>query len=305
MTLARSGSISIPAGDRPGFDHADVYHPAGAGPRIYVAHTGAGRIEVLDCLSKSWLRSLSGHPGVAGVLIDGTADRLFTSDREANTVSVYRCSSETLLARIEVGLRPNGLAYDTERRRLFVFNVGDPPGTGCTVSVLDVYHLKVIKTLTLPGQPRWAVYSAVDGHVYANIREPCEIAVLDADTLEFAVAFHVPAVGPHGLALIDRQLFCAADGKELIVLDCASGKVVGSVRLPGVPDVIWHDPDLCRVYIAAGSPGIVSVVDTETLEVLQTIETAEGAHTTAWDTEAKTLYAFLPGSSEAAVFTER
>ena len=55
MSLARVGFIAIPPGAKPGFDHADVHRER---RRIYVAHTGAGRIEVLDCNACSYLRAL-------------------------------------------------------------------------------------------------------------------------------------------------------------------------------------------------------------------------------------------------------
>ena len=98
-----------------------------------MAHTGADRIEVIDCLSNSYLRFLPDVPGVAGILIDNEQDLLFSSDRGCARASIYRCSDETLLGRVAVGDRPNGLAYDPIRRHLFVFNIGDPPGVNCTV----------------------------------------------------------------------------------------------------------------------------------------------------------------------------
>ncbi len=63
---------------------------------MYVAHTGADRIEVLDCATRSYLHPLSTElPGVAGVLIDEEHDLLFSSDRAAARVSVFRCTDET------------------------------------------------------------------------------------------------------------------------------------------------------------------------------------------------------------------
>jgi len=116
LTLRPSGFIALPGGERTGFDHADTYLDRG-GSRLYVAHTAMNGVDVLDCRSNSYLRSLPDLPGVAGVLIDSQRDLLFTSDRGAARVSVFRCSDETLLARVDVGPRPNGLAFDTRRGR--------------------------------------------------------------------------------------------------------------------------------------------------------------------------------------------
>src|SRR4051794_5555183 len=121
MSLERIGFVPIPRGDKAGFDHADVYAP---GRLVYVAHTGADRVDVIDCATSSFERSLPKLPGVAGVLIDEPGDLLFTSDRGCARVSIFRCSDEQLLAQVPVGPHPNGLAYDRASRRLCSFNLG-------------------------------------------------------------------------------------------------------------------------------------------------------------------------------------
>jgi len=303
MALKKVGFIPIPPGKQPGFDHADVYRRGTA--RLYVAHTGADRIEVIDCVSNIYLHSLPQVPGVAGVLIDSEQDFLFSSDRGCARASIYRCSDETLLGRVEVGDRPNGLAYDSVRRHLFVFNIGDPPGENCTISVVAVDEMRVIATIPLPGRPRWAVYDPASEHVYANIQKPAEIVVLSATELQIKGAFNVPVAGPHGLVIAGERLFCAADGEALVALHRDTGAVLGSVTLPGEPDVVMHDPALARLYVAIGSPGVVIVIDAHRLETLQTVSTESGAHTIGWNPDTRSLYAFLPRSSGAAVFVEQ
>jgi DNA-binding beta-propeller fold protein YncE len=306
MALRKAGFISIPPGRQPGFDHADVYRrEAPAASRLYVAHTGADRIEAIDCLTNSYRGSLPDVPGVAGILIKSEQDFLFSSDRGCARVSIYRCSTETLLGRVQVGERPNGLAYDPGRHHLFVFNIGDPQGVNCTVSVVEVNEMRVIATIPLPGRPRWAVYDPDTEHVYANIQKPAEIVVLSATELQIKGAFNVPVAGPHGLVIAGERLFCAADGEALVALHRDTGAVLSSVALPGEPDVVMHDPALARLYVAIGSPGVVSVIDDHRLETVQTVSTESGAHTIGWNPDTRTLYAFLPQSGGAAVFVEQ
>ncbi len=188
MPLVRSGFVAIPAGPRPGFDHADVYRDGPGASRLYVAHTGADRVEVIDCAAGARVRALPGHPGVAGVLIDEDSELLFTSDRAAARVSVYRCPDEQFLARVRTGPHPNGLAFDPSRRQLFTFNLGQPPG-----------HL----------------------------------------------------------------------------------------------------------HIAIGEPGVICVVDTDRLRLLETVPTEPGAHTLGIDPDRHAVYAFLPASSGAAVYLDQ
>jgi len=303
MSLVRTGFIPIPQGAKPGFDHADVFP---RGRRMYVAHTGADRIEVLDCETRTHLHALPAElPGVAGVLIDEEHDLLFSSDRAAARVSVFRCSDEQLLGQVGVGPHPNGLAYDRRRRRLYSFNLGEPLGEGCTASVVELDSMRVLAELQLPGRPRWAVYDNDCDRIYTNIQRPAQIVVLECERAEIADTLEVPSAGPHGLWLDSGRLFCAADGGTLVVLDRDSGDVIAGLPLPGVPDVIMHDAQLRRLYVAIGDPGVVSCFDGERLEALETVETEPGAHTSGWDPVDPCLYVFCPASGGAALYEER
>jgi DNA-binding beta-propeller fold protein YncE len=270
-----------------------------------VAHTGADRVEVLDCEQQTFLRSLPALPGVAGVLIDEEHDLLFTTDREAARVSIFRCSDEHLLGRVVVGAHPNGLAYDRLRRRLYAFNLGEPLGESCTASVVDLASMEVVAELPLPGRPRWALYDDERDRVYANIRDPAQIVSIDAERSAIERVFEVRSEGPHGLWLEGGRLFCAADSGALVVLDRDSGQVLASLPLPGVPDVVVHDPDRRRLYVAIGEPGVVCSFDTSRLAHIETVDTEKGAHTTGWDPVGRRLYVFCPDSSGAAVYEER
>src|SRR6266540_238196 len=259
-----------------------------------------------DCEARTYLHALPAElPGVAGVLIDEEHDLLFSSDRSAARVSIFRCSDEQLLGQVEVGPHPNGLAYDRRRRRLYSFNLGEPLGENCTASLVDLDSMRVIGELSLPGRPRWALYDEERDVVYANIREPAEIAVIDCEQALIVRALPVPSAGPHGLWLDSGRLFCAADGGALVVLGRDSGELIASLPLPGVPDVVMHDPDSRRLYVAIGEPGLVCSFDSERLEQLETVETDPGAHTICWDSTGRCLYVFCPASGGAAVYEER
>ena len=307
MTLRHVGFMPVPPGAKPGFDHADTYvDPRGS--RVFVAHTGADRVDILDCRSATYLGGIPDLPGVAGVLIDSGQDLLFTSDRAAGRVSLFRCSDQSLLGRVPVGARPNALAYDRRSRRLFCFNLGEPVGTSCTASVVSIDERRVTTTIALPGRPRWAVYDDSSRSVYVNIAEPAMIGVIGADVLMMSGAIPVPAAGPHGLAIVPEErgasLWCAADAGTLIVIDRDSGAVEATLPLPGTPDVVMYDRDLARVYVAVGSPGTVSVFDARRRTHRETLETEEGAHTIGWDPASRRLFVFEPKSCGVAIYQE-
>ena len=305
MSLTSARFIGLPGGERTGFDHADTYLERGAS-RLYVAHTATSAVDVIDCRGNAYLRSLPDLPGVAGVLIDTERDLLFTSDRAAARVSVFRCSDETLLAQVEVGPRPNGLAFDTRRRHLWSFNLGEPPGTDCSASVVSVDERRVVRTVALPGRPRWAVFDGPNDRVFVNIQDPAIILAFDAEHMRESARIEIGSAGPHGLALASGRLFCAADGGELVVVDepAVNPRVMTRLPLRGAPDVVMQDGRRRRLYVAIGSPGVVSVFDIERLQEIETIETEPGAHTLGWDPATAQLYVFAPQRGGALVYRD-
>jgi hypothetical protein len=122
-----------------------------------------------------------------------------------------------------------------------------------------------------------------------------------------AKAFEIPATGPHGLDLdvAAQRLFCACDAKRLICLDARSGKVSHDLALSGAPDVIFFNAQLGRLYVTIGDPGVIDIVDTERMRLVETIKTEAGAHTIGFDAQRNKVYAFLPGTHRAAVYRDR
>jgi uncharacterized protein YjiK len=166
-------------------------------------------------------------------------------------------------------------------------------------------HFSCSRSSRCRGGPRWAVYDRELDCIYANIQSPAQIVEIDCERAAIERALDVPSEGPHGLWLDSGRLFCAADGGALIVLDRDNGEVLTSLPLPGAPDVLMHDPELRRLYVAIGAPGVVCSFESDRLELLQTVETEEGAHTIAWDPVDRCLYVFCPGSGGAALYEER
>jgi DNA-binding beta-propeller fold protein YncE len=305
MTLRRVGDVDLPghvtAG---GFDHAAVHRRTG---RVYVAHTANDALDVIDGAARRYVGSIPDLPAVAGALVSDEHDLVFTSNRGENTVGIFSPADERRVEKVAVGVRPNGLAYDPGRRRLLAANVGDPTRPGSfTVSIVDVAAKAMIADLPVAGRTRWAVFDAAAGAFYVNIADPPLIVVVDAAELRPRRAFEIPAAGPHGLDLdaARRRLYCACDAGRLVEVDADSGKVLRTAELSSVPDVVFFNPTLARLYVAVGEPGVIDVFDTETLTRVEVVATEAGAHTTAWDPHGQTLYAFLPRSHRAAVYRD-
>jgi DNA-binding beta-propeller fold protein YncE len=306
MALRLASHIDLPAHAGPGgFDHAAIHERT---RRLYVAHTANDAVDVIDCARGAFMHSIEGLPGVAGVLVDEARDLAFTSSRGEDTVGAFRPGTEDKLTKVQVGVRPNGLAFDARRGTLLAANVGDPAiPDSFTLSVVDADAMRMRGAIAVPGRTRWAIYDRGLDRFFINIANPPRIIVVAGDApSRIADTYEVPAAGPHGLELdVDSgRLFCACDAGQLVALDAANGRLLGMVALSGAPDVIFLDPVLGRLYVAVGDPGVIDVIDVRAMQRLETVPTESGAHTTALDGGRHWLYVFLPETHRAAVFTD-
>ncbi len=307
MALRHSGYIQLPANVKPGgFDHAAIHR---ASARLYVAHTINDALDVIDCANDCYHHSILNLIGAAGVLVSDERNLVFTSNRGENTVGIFSPDDEASLVKVSVGVRPNGLSYDPIRNLLLAANVGDPAMPGSfTVSMVDVERRAMSASVPVPGRTRWTVFDPRSNAFYVNIMEPAQMVVIDADRpMQIARIFGVPVAGPHGLDLDveRRRLFCACDGRKLVTLDLGTGRVLDERDISGVPDVIFFNAALERLYVAIGDPGVIDVFDTGAMRRIETVTTEKGAHTIAFDAAQNKVYAFLPQTHRVAICVDQ
>jgi DNA-binding beta-propeller fold protein YncE len=307
MALKHIGYVDLPAHlKRGGFDHAAVHR---ASARLYVAHTCNDALDVIDCTSDRYLRSIPNLTGVAGALVSDERDLVFTSNRGEDTVGIFSLDDDAHIAKVKVGVHPNGLAYDPTRNVLLAANVGDPAIAGSfTVSIVDVDKQMMRASIPVPGRTRWTIFDAASDVFYVNISDPAQIVIIESNNPTcIARVFNIPAAGPHGLDLDTTQhrLFCACDDGKLITLDATSGKVLNESALIGKPDVIFFNAQFKHLYVAVSDPGAIEVFDTNTMLRIETITTEKSAHTLAFDAERNKVYAFLPQTHRAAVYLDQ
>jgi YVTN family beta-propeller protein len=291
-----------PAGD---FDHGDVHLESG---RVFVANTAAGTVEVIDGEHLRHLTTIPDCPEASGVLAAQEDRLIFAAARGAGKLLVIDPTTNAVSRTVAVGQKPNGLAWDGRRKHVLVADVQENQAR-----LVDPLAGEVRAAVELPGRPRWAVYHQAKDCFLVNIREPSCVAVLSADPFVLVERFPVFSPGPHGLDLDQdgRRAFVACDGNTVVMLELATGREQARVPIAGPPDAIWHNHQRDRLYVAIAhlgildeAPGVINVVNTQSLTVEEQITTEAGAHTTAYDARRQRLYAFLP-SCRVAVYEER
>ena len=120
--LTMIGYVDLPAHATGGFDHGDVHRANG---RVFVAHTANGTVEVIDGGTGRHLATIPGCPEASGVLCAQDDGVVFAAARADGQILMIEAETLAVRAVLRAGTRPNGLAWDTRRRRLLVADVGD------------------------------------------------------------------------------------------------------------------------------------------------------------------------------------
>ena len=296
--LRKIGEVSLPSHSTGGFDHADVHSQSG---KLFVAHTANGTVEVVDGERLVHLKTIPGCPEASGVICAQDEGLVFAASRGSGKVLVLDALQDTVIRDVPTGPRPNGLAWDSLRKHLLVADVEDN-----RARIFDTHSGMELGALQLRGRPRWCAYDRTSDAFLVNIREPAGLCIFDPRSMSQAAFIPVSSPGPHGLDIAqgEGRAYIACDGKSLVVLDFIQRKEVASIPIAGGPDAIWYNPKKRRLYCAIGDPGVVDVLDTGRLTLVEQLKTEVGAHTVAFDNLRQRLFVFLPTSCRALVFEE-
>src|SRR5262249_51720674 len=161
--LTAQTMIPIPPHIPSAFDHGDVERASG---RVFVAHTQAGSVEVLDGLQRRHQASIAGCVEASGVLVAQEVGQVFAAARGAGQVLVIAADTCQVQRTIAVDPQPNGLAWDGRRQHLLVADA-----QANTARLVTLGGETLVST-ALPGRPRWCGYTADQDRFLVNIREP-------------------------------------------------------------------------------------------------------------------------------------
>jgi DNA-binding beta-propeller fold protein YncE len=299
MVLEIKYTMDLPHHDSGGFDHGDVMENSGIG---FVAHTAAGSIEMYDGVKGVHMRTIPSCLEASGVICAQAENLAIAASRGTGKILVLDGSTGALQKEIQVGTKPNGMAWDNEHKMFLAADVGDSH-----VRIVNPFNGKIIADQVLPGKPRWCKYSTGIDRYIVNLADKASVALLDPETATVDSLIPVSVAGPHGLDIDPKRdlAYVACDGGAVVVLDLVSRKEVGKVSIPMNPDVAWFNDSKRLLYCAVSRPGVVEVVDTDGLKVVQELPTEEGCHTFAFHQREQTLHAYLNRSCKLAVYSEK
>ena len=205
------------------------------------------------------------------------------------------------LADIAVGAHPAHVVADRDGRRAFVTNAADN-----SVSVIDLAGRTVISTVGTGRYPHGLRMSPDGREVYVANVEDGSLTVID--TARLAEVARIPVgAAPVQVGFVpdgSRVYVSLRDENRVAVVDTTSRKVTRRIDVGRNPIQVHAVPDGRQVYVAnqgtdADPADTVSVIDTASGTVVDTIRTGKGAHGVAVDETGAVV--FITNIADATV----
>ena len=270
------------AGGEGGFDYvyADV-----AGRRLYIPRSGAGaRVTVFNLDTLEPVGEIP-NANARGAAVDPKSNHGFSSSKP---VVMWDAKTLATIKTIDVQGNPDGILFDPFNQRVYVFSHSAPHAT-----VINAADGSVAGTIDLGGAPEQAVTDG-QGHIYVDIEDKANVAVIDAKTMTVTAHYDLGDKGgtPAGLAfdVKNRILFVAcrtpAPG-TMVMLNAGDGKIIASVPLAGGSDGAVFNPATMEAFSSAGN-GTLTVVKENSpasFAVEQIVQTMPSAKTLTLDSK--------------------
>ncbi len=275
----------VTLGGEGGWDYLTVDPDA---RRLYISQ--GTHVMVVNADTYKVVGDIPNTNGVHGIAFAPKLGRGFTSNGQANTVTIFDLKTLKAVGTAPTGDRPDAILYDPASERVFTFN-----GGGNSATAVDARTGKVVGTIPLGGRPEFAAADG-KGMVYDNLEDKSEVVGIDARTLAVKNRWPIsPEESPSGLAMDakSRRLFAVCDGGKMAVVNADTGAVVAAPAIGNGPDAAGFDPATKLAFSSNGQDGTLTVVHEDapgTFRVVQTVPTQAGARTMALDTKTHRVF---------------
>ena len=265
-----------------GFDY--VFADA-ANRRLYIPRNGAtgARVTVFNLDTLAPVGEIA-NTNARGAAVDPKSNHGFASSKP---VAMWDAKTLAPIKTIDVQGGPDGIMFEPFSERVFVFSHTPPHAT-----VIDAKDGSVVGTIAdLGGAPEQAA-SDGKGHLYVDIEDKNNIAVVDVKTLTVTAHYDLTGKGGvcAGLALDARNhiLFAACRNPQaMVMLDANDGKVIATLPIGTGVDGAGFNPGTMEAFSSQGD-GTLTVVKEKSptsFEVEQTVQTQVSAKTMTIDSK--------------------
>lgn len=273
-------------GGEGGFDY--VYADS-AGRKLYIPRSGvSARITVfnLDTLApEGEIPKASAH----GAAVSHKSNHGFATSKP---VVMWDAKTLATIKTIDVNGGPDGILYDPFNDRVYILSHRAPNAT-----VINASDGSVAGTIDLGGAPEEAVTDG-KGHLYVDIENKGNIAVVDAKTMTVTAHYDLEGKGGAcaGLAMdVKNQILFSTcrNPQAMVILSAKDGKIITTLPIGQGTDGTVFNPKTMEAFSSQGDGTLTIVKENSptSFAVEQTLQTMRSAKTLSLD--AKTNHILL------------
>ena len=296
VTNEKSGDVTVING---GNLEVSATIPVGKRPRgIHVSPDG-----------KVVYIALSGTPIEAPPQIDAHGNPIFdkkkddaddNADKAADGIGVLEIGAQKLKTKLNAGPDPEEFALSKDGRHIYISNEDTK-----TASVIDIASGKREHIIPVGQEPEGVTTTPDGKQFYVTCEAGGDIYVIDAHTYVALTHFKVNGrprsvefLAAGGIGFIPSE-----SAGELNVIDSVNAKVLKTITLPAGsrPMRVKLSPDEKRLYVSNGRAGTVSVFDTHSYELLDTIKVGARPWGIGISPDGKFLFAANGPSNDVSV----
>ena len=263
-----------------GFDYvyADV-----DGRRLYIPRTGnPARVTVYNLDTLEPLGEIP-NTNARGAAVSTKSGHGFGSSRP---VAMWDSKTIMPVKTIEVQGGPDGIMYDAFNDRVYILSHIAPNAT-----VINAADGTVLGTIDLGGQPEQAA-SDGKGHIYVDLEDKNNIAVVDAKTMMVTAHYDLQGKGGTcaGLAMDVKNniLFATCRNPQgMVILNAANGDIITSLPIGQGTDGAAFNPSTMEAFSSQGDGTLTIIKENSptSFAVEQTLPTIAGGKTMTLDSK--------------------
>jgi len=252
--------------------------------RLYIARTGkdTARVTVFN------LDTLAPEPDIPGTNAHGVVVSTKSSHGFVSSKPIQMFDSKTLMPikTIEVMGNPDGMLYDAFNDHVYILSHQAPH-----VTVINAADGALLGTIDLGGMPEQAA-SDGKGHIYIDVEDKANIAVVDAKTMMVTAHYDLTGSGGTcaGLAMDVKNniLFAACRmPANMVILSATDGKIITALPINGGTDGALFNPNTMEAFSSHSDGTLVVIKENSptSFAVEQVVQTMVGARTSTLDSK--------------------
>lgn len=254
---------TIPTGAYP---YETEYDPSN--DAIYVTNSNSQTLTVVDAASFRVSANITLAASPTAVAYDGPGGFLFAVGAD----HLYELSAQnhTIVTSVRVGLQPQGVAYDTQTRDVFVTNSADS-----AVTVYSVGSLNPVATIAVGSTPIGITYDNTTDTLYVACWGANEVDAISGVSLS-VVGTAAVGLTPSAIAvdITDHELFVTnLNNDSVSVVSMSSLTVVATINLPSLssPVQLAYDAQANEVFVSERDSAHVNVISPSSQSVVANV----------------------------------